>query len=256
MSLKTDSPEFAPGFLWQLVLVTAVVLSLVLFSDKLLKSNQQETVQTPRIALFPWVLAGAHTIENGLLAFSGKPAEPASGTFQVSALAGLLVVGILCPTIFLLRWRRRRLESRGPVESRQWRISHVFYGLCGALIVYLSVASLPSAVFGEISRNRLRQAQAVQSNRDAIINELNLLAYDLFQYYVLPKEFGGGEHTYNKYRLPESASKTAEATYAITPGDQMVGIRAVSVRYPSCWVEMKVDSLGRMSSWQYGGKFQ
>ncbi|MBF8296825.1 MAG: hypothetical protein HW389_3370, partial [Bacteroidetes bacterium] len=75
MSQRTDSSEFAPGFLWQIGLLTILVLGLVLFSDKLSRSEKPSSVQRSPMVLFPWVLAGRHTIENGMKAFSGKPSE-------------------------------------------------------------------------------------------------------------------------------------------------------------------------------------
>ena len=254
---KTDSPEFSLNFLWQIILLTVIVLALVLFSDKLFKSDLSSmAVETPRIVLYPWVIAGGHTIENGLLAFSGKPAEVVNGKDQVRALAALIVVLVLLPTIFFLRWRRRILASEPSIHATPWSLSRVFYSLCGALVIYFSVASVPIAVFGDVIHNRLREAQAVQSSRDEIINELNFMGFDLFQYYILPKEAGGGDHCFDGYALPDGASKTAEASYVVTPNGQTVGIHAQSIRYPSSWVEVKVDSLGRLGSWIYGGKFQ
>jgi len=255
MFQKTDSSEFAPGFLWQVVLLTVIVLSLLLFSDKLFKSGQHDIVQSPRFVLFPWVYAGGRTIENGLLAFSGKSPEALNGKNQVRALASLLVVSVLCPTIFFLRWRRRKLDSSASGELTPWTLSRVFYSICGALIFYLSVASIPMAVYGELSRNRLRDAQAANSNKDAIIDELNMMTISLSQYFVLPKEYEGGNHSYEGYKLSDNALKTAEASYVVTPNGKTVSIHAESIRFPSSWVEMEVDSLGRMGWWKYGGKF-
>ncbi len=257
MFQKTDSPEFAPGFLWQVVLLTVIVLSVVLFSEKLFRSNRFDTnVEMPRIVLFPWVIAGGHTIENGLLAFNGKPAEALSGKNQVKALAGLLVVSVLCPAIFFLRWRRRKLASAVLAESTPWNISVLFYYLCGALVLSLAIANPGIAFYGELSRQHLRAAQAESSNRDAIINELNEITFSLTQHYILPKEYGGGNRSYDGYRLPEISAKTAEATYVVTPNGKTVNIHAESVRYPSSSVEMQVDSLGRMGWWKYEGKFK
>jgi hypothetical protein len=256
MFQKTDSPEFASGFLWQLVVLTVIVLSLVLFADKVVAPAHREMVQTPRIVMFPWVLAGGHTLENGLLAFSGKPAEAANGKTQVITLACLLLVSVVCPTIFLLHWRRRILAHPAKRESTPWTITHVLYGLCAALVLCISVAILPIAIRAEVVRNKLRDAQAVQFNRDAMVNELNFMAMDLSQYYILSKEYGGGNHSYVGYKLPEEASKTSEATYVVMPNGQEVAIRAESVRYPSCSIKVKVDSTGRLGSWIYGGKFR
>lgn len=253
---KTDSPEFMPGFLWKIVLLSVIVLALVLFSDKLLKPDQRPVaVETPRIVLFPWVIAGGHTIQNGLLAFSGKPAEAVNGKDQVRALAALIVVLVLLPTIFFLQWRRRKLGAEPSIHTTSWSLSRVFYSLCGALVIYLSVGSLPMVVYGEVIRNRLREAQAEQSSRTAIINELNFIGYDLFQYYILPRGAGGGGHSFDGYTLRDNASRTAEATYVVTTNGQTVGIHAESVRYPSSSVEVEVDSIGRLGSWKYGGKF-
>jgi len=257
MIQKTDTPEFAPGFLWQIVLLTAIILGLVFFTDSFFKFDRWDTnVETPRLILFPYAVAGAHTIENGLLAFSGKPAESPDVKSQVRALVGLLIISVLCPTIFLLRWRRRKLASPTLFEPVPWTILRVLYSLIGALILYLSAVSIPVAAYGEFSRRSLRDAQAEQSSRDAIINEITFMAFDLSQYYILPKERGGGNHTYDGYKLPERSAKTSEATYVLTPYGQTASIRAESVRYPSTWIDVKVDSLGRTNSWVYRGKFQ
>lgn len=257
MSQRTESPEFTPGFLWQIVFLTVIALGLVLLSDGLFKSEKRETnIATARLSLFPWTVAGSHTLENGLLAFSGKPAEAVDAKDQVRALTALLVVSVLCPTVFLLRWRRRKLPSANSSEPSQWRISRVFYGLCGAIVLYLALMALPIAVYGELSRQRLREAQAIQSNRDAIHSELHMMTVFLSQYYILPKEYGGGNHSYDGYKLPESASNTAEASYVVTANGQEVAIRAESAKYPGAWVELKVDSAGRKGWWKYEGKFQ
>ncbi len=123
-------------------------------------------------------------------------------------------------------------------------------------MLYISVAILPIVVNAEVVRISLRDAQAVQFNRDAIINELTSMALDISQYYILPKEYGGGNHSYDGYKFPEGASKTAEASYVLTPYGKEVVMRAESVRYPSSWVRTKLDSTGQMRSWSYGGKFQ
>ena len=256
MSQKTDSSEFAPGFLWQIGLLTIMVLGLVLFSDKLSQSERSSSVQRSPMVLFPWALAGGHTLENGLKAFSGKPPEYTAVKDQAAALAGLLISIVLCPTVFLMEWRRRRI-SGAPTSARQpLRASGVFYGFCGALTLYMAGAILLIATISEITRHSLRDAQAVASNKDAVIGEINLIDMDLSQYYILPKELGGGGRSYEGYKLPQGMEKTEEGTYVVTPKRNEVGIRAESVRHTSCWVEMKVDSAGRLRGWTYGGNFR
>jgi hypothetical protein len=253
MSQKTDSPEFTRGFLWQLVILTIVVLVTILYFDQLFRSGRPDYgVERPRVFLLPYMLAGAHTIENGLAGFSGKPALSVNVVEKIRAFVGLLVVAILCPTIFLMNWRRRKLAG---AEPGPWNMTRLFYSLCGALVLYLAIASVPIAVFGEVMHQNLRERQAEQSSRDAIINELNTLAVNLSQYYILPKELGGGNHSYTGYPLTAAESRTEEASYVLTPGDQSVTLHAESARFASSWIEMQVDSLGRIGWWKYGGKF-
>jgi len=256
MFQKTESSEFAPGFIWQVLLLTAIVFALVLFSGGLFRSPQPQAVNTPGIVVFPWTLAGAHTIENGLLAFSGKPAQPLSGRDQVRALAGLLVVAVICPTIYLLRWRRRRVSIQANHASTPWRIYDVLHGFCAVFVLFIAVAVVPIGIYAEITHQNLREAQAEQSNRDAIINEINFIAINLTQYYMLPTEIGGGNHSYSGYKLPDSSSRTQVATYVVKPSDQNVRIHAESIQYPSSWVDASVDSLGRLGQWTYEGRFK
>ena len=146
MSQKTDSSEFAPGFLWQIGLLTIMVLGLVLFSDKLSQSERSSSVQRSPMVLFPWALAGGHTLENGMKAFSGKPPEFAAVKDQAAALAGLLIGTVICPTVFFLEWRRRRISGVPTSERPPLRTSSVFYGFCGALTLYVAGAILPHNV--------------------------------------------------------------------------------------------------------------
>lgn len=256
MFQKTESSEFASGFIWQVVLLTAIVFALVLFSGRLFRSQQREAVGTPAIVVFPWTLAGGHTIENGLFAFSGKPPQAVNAKTQVRTLAGMLVVAVICPTIYLLRWRRRRVSIEATHDPTPWRISDVLHALCAVFVLLVAAAILPIGVYSAIMHQNLREAQAVQSNRDAIVNELNFIAFNLSQYYILPKEYGGGNHSFDGYKFPKEASKTAEATYSVTPHAQTVGIHAESVLYSSCRIDVRVDSLGRLGQWVYGGPFQ
>jgi hypothetical protein len=117
-------------------------------------------------------------------------------------------------------------------------------------------AIAPIATISEVTHHSLRDAQAVASNKDAVIGEINLIDMDLLQYYILPKELGGGGRSYEGYKLPQGMEKTEEGTYVVTPKRNEFNIRAESVRHTSCWVEMKVDSAGRMSGWTYGGNFR
>ena len=256
MSSKTENLEFSHGFLWQISLLTVVVLAVVIYSTRSLEGASRSVVPDPDSMLFPWLVAGRRTIENGLSAFSGKTPGVAAINESARALAALLIGTIICPTIFLLGWRQRRLSADSKDGRSPLSLPVVFYGLCTATTLYMSAAGLPMAVSGEMARASLRAAQAVQTNRDAIIGEISMLSSKAREHYVLPQQLGGGGRSYERFATSPSVLKTEAAEYVVTPTRREVAIRASSVPFPDCWVEVKLDSTGRLGDWTYGGRFR
>lgn len=255
MSQRTDSPEFAPGFIWQIILLTFVVLCFAVYSRGHEDSIGKMGVASPS-SIFPWMIGGKQTIENGIRAFSGKPPEPPPIDDRARALGPLLISMVLCPTVFFLEWRRRRLAKASLLQRTPPTLSSVFYSLCGLVTVLVAVAVGPIAYIGENARANTRHAQAVQSNRDAMINELNLLAVDAAQYNILPRQLGGGERSFVGYSVPQTNAKTEEAFYTVTATKNAAAFRATSTRFPSCAIQVKVDSLGHLREWIYEDEFR
>ena len=129
MSQKTDSQEFAPGFIWSIILLTIVVLCFAAHLRGQEGSIGKMGVASPT-SIFPWMIGGKQTIENGIRAFSGKPPEPPPIDDRVRALGPLLISMVLCPTVFFLEWRRRRLAKATPLQESPLRMSSIFYALC------------------------------------------------------------------------------------------------------------------------------
>jgi hypothetical protein len=255
MSQRTDSQEFAPGFLWQIILLTLVVLCFAVYLRGQEGSIGKMGIASPN-SIFPWMIGGKQTIENGLRAFSGKPPEPPPIDDRARALGPLLISMVVCPTVFFLEWRRRRLAKAALLQRTPWSMSSAFYALCGLVTVLVAVVVGPIAYFGENARANTRHAQAVQSNRDAMIHELNLLALDAAQYKILPRQLGGGGRSFVGYSVPETNAKTEEAFYTVTATENAAAFRATSTRFPSCAIQVKVDSLGHMREWIYEGEFR
>lgn len=255
MSPKTDLREFAPGFIWQLALLSFLVLCFAIYSRSQEYSKLRYGVESPT-SIFPWMAGGKQTLQNGLRAFSGKPPESAPIDDQVRALGPLLITLVLCPTIFFLEWRRRRLAEAPHLQQAPLSISGSLYALCGMVTVVVAVAVGPIAYFGEKSRVEVRHAHAVQSNRDLMINELNILAVDAAQYYILPKRLGGGGQSFEGYSVSENHAKSEEALYTVTVVRQTATFHATSATYASCSIDVSVDSLGHMTGWKYEGEFR
>ena len=256
MYQKTESSEFSPGFLWQVSLLTILVLSFVIYS----KSDffwVTSNVELDRgWALFPWRIAGKHTLENGLGAFSGASPKLPSYVERARVLAAVLITFVICPTVLLLGWRRRRLNRESAPDKSQLRISSLLYGFSGVIALFVAASNIPISVISETSRQHVRQGWAVQDNRDFIINDIHLLALNIYQYRLLPRDLGGGNGSYRGYRLPEEMSRTNDATYSVSVTDHAVTIHAQSLLYPTASVEVKVDTTRRLAWWKFAGEFQ
>lgn len=255
MSQKTDLPEFGKGFIWQVAFLAAIALAIVILSPMISQPLNRSTVPVERIGILPRMLAGAQTIENGLLAFSGEPPKP-DLALHARALIGLLIASVLCPTVFLLQWRRRRVRQLDGINSEPWRISRIFVGLCGAFVLVFALTSPLRAIKGEEVRRSLREAQAQQDSRDLIINELNIISIDVQRFFVLPASLGGGNRNLSGYKLPQELTSSDEASYQVRTESRRVNIHAASKRFEGSWVDVTIDSAGLSRGWSYGGKFQ
>jgi hypothetical protein len=253
---KTDSSEFAPAFLWQVCVLSIIALSVMISSERVLFKHTPHYVEDPRTVLFPWVIAGMHTLENGLNAFAGKPAQLPEAVEQARVLTAVLITFVICPTGFLLGWRRRRLNRESAPGKSQLRFSSLLYGFSGVLTLFVAATIIPINIVSESLRQGIRERQAVQDNRDQIITDVNLLALDIYQYRLLPREMNGGGGSYFGYRLPEKMSNTNDATYSAAVKDDEVVIHAQSTVYPSASVEVTVDKTGRLVWWGYAGEFK
>ncbi|MEK6756842.1 MAG: hypothetical protein AABZ02_11885 [Bacteroidota bacterium] len=256
MSQKTESSEFAPAFLWQVCVLSIIALSVMISSERVLFKHTPHYVEDPRTVLFPWVIAGMHTLENGLNAFAGKPARFPEAVVQARVLAAVLIGFVVCPGAFLLEWRRRRLNRDGAGGRSQLRGSSLLYGFSGVIALFVAASIIPISVISETSRQHVRQGLAVQDNRDLIINDIHFLALNIYQYRLLPRDLGGGNGSYRGYRLPEEMSRTNDATYSVSVTDHAVTIHAQSLLYPTASVEVKVDTTRRLAWWKFAGEFQ
>jgi hypothetical protein len=102
----------------------------------------------------------------------------------------------------------------------------------------------------------LFSAQSIQSNRDAIINDMNNLAAQAYQYRIRPTSMGGGQGDYSSFAIPLKMRTNENATYSATPSQNSIAFTAVSAQNASNTVQVTVDSFGRLGGWSYTGDFQ
>jgi hypothetical protein len=121
------------------------------------------------------------------------------------------------------------------------------------LLIILGVIIVGIAIAVGLS---LFSAQSVQSNKDAMINDLNNIAAHAYQYRIRPSSMGGGQGSYNNYTIPSKMATNENGTYAATATANSVSIVATSAANASNQITVTVDSDGKLTGWQYAGDFQ
>ncbi len=123
------------------------------------------------------------------------------------------------------------------------------------LLIILGVIVVGIAIAVGIS---MFSSSSVQSNKDAIINDMNNLAADAYQFRIRPTTMGGGGGSYtggNGYAIPTKLSSNENGTYTQTNAAQAVTIVGTSGQgYGS--VTAVCDSTGRLGNFTYAGQFQ
>jgi hypothetical protein len=113
------------------------------------------------------------------------------------------------------------------------------------LLIILGVIIVGIAIAVGLS---LFTAQAIQSNKDAIINDLSNLAAQAYQYKVRPSSMGGGQGFYTGFTIPSKLQSNANASYVATPAASTVAFVATSVANPTCAISAVLDSDGKLGS--------
>lgn len=121
------------------------------------------------------------------------------------------------------------------------------------LLIILGVIIVGIAIAVGLS---LFSAQSIQSNRDAIINDLNNLAAQAYQYRIRPSSMGGGQGKYDGFTIPTKMSANENATYVPTVTTDAITIVATSGQNTTNTVTVVINSDGKLGSWSYAGDFQ
>ena len=122
------------------------------------------------------------------------------------------------------------------------------------LLIILGVIIVGIAIAVGLS---LFSAQSIQSNKDAIINDLNNIAAQAYQYRIRPSSMAGGNGSYLGFKIPLKMASNANAVYTCTPTSDDVTFNATSAQNPANTVACSIDTDGKFTSnWQYTNDFQ
>ena len=100
-------------------------------------------------------------------------------------------------------------------------------------------------------------AQSVESNKDAIIHDLNNLAAEAHQYRIRPTSMDGGARSYEGFTISSNMESNDNATYTCSTTEDEVTFTAVSTQDPANTIVAEIGTNGKFvqSAWSYTGEF-
>jgi hypothetical protein len=245
--MTDERPEFSNEYLVSLVLASALVLIMIFVVAPMAGDPLHLERSAPYI--YAWVIAGGLTIAQGLSEFSGQAVEVVSLSVQISVLVSLLVVGVVAPTL-TLRLMPTAQTGRAPQGARAFYL----FGLIIAATFAFTV--VPTGYVGWRVGESMREAQAVQRNKDLMINDLNVIAMRVREYRILPQRLGGGGGSTAGFTLAGDVAQTDEGTYFAEARDDAVYITARSLKYDGSGIAVTVDRKIGLTGWSFDGRFQ
>jgi hypothetical protein len=108
----------------------------------------------------------------------------------------------------------------------------------------------------EDEKINVESAQVQQENKRALINDLNNLAANAYQYKIRPKSMGGGGGSYEGYSVPKPMSNNDNGTFSCMPQEDNLLFMAVSNMVSTNLIKVTLDLDGRLNHWQYFGGFK
>ena len=126
------------------------------------------------------------------------------------------------------------------------------------LLIILGVIIVGIAIAVGIS---MFSSGSVQANRDGIVNDLNNLAANAYQFKIRPVTMGGGGNVYNAggpggsgYTIPTKLANNENGAYTATKTATAVTFTGTSANYGT--VVAVCDSTGALGNFTYTGQFQ
>ena len=117
--------------------------------------------------------------------------------------------------------------------------------ILGVIVVGIAIA-VGVTMFGSSS---------VQSNKDAIINDISNLATDAYQFRIRPATLGGGGGSYSNYSIPQKLLSNDNGSYENSNDDDQVTFTGTSSQGYGT-VTAECDRHGKLRNFDFTGEFQ
>ncbi len=239
---KTRSSEFSSAFTRTLFIATCAVL-LTVFGPKSTGTFGRPFAQ--EIIAPAHILAGGITVDNGIKEFQGMKLQSIPKKTKLYLLTMLLLDFVIAPSFFLFAWQhmfmnRSQEGDLGAVRNR-WRANGLILILSGMVVAYVCIMHTISAIVNPPVFRTMQFDNMVDQNRSRVITDLAAIDFTAKQYFCLPGNKGGGEHSFHSHLDPAGKNwvtlselgmpiETEAGTYSIkmVKNDTMLILRGVS----------------------------
>ncbi len=121
-----------------------------------------------------------------------------------------------------------------------------------ALILVLSFVFVSLAIFVGFE---LYSTYQLSANKNAILNTIQMLAEDAYQFRQRPVAMGGGGGDYSSYRIPFKLVRTEDGIFTTEPMPKGIMITAIS-RPLNARIDAEVGDSGKIVKYVYEGDFR
>jgi hypothetical protein len=206
---------------------------------KPLSSSEQQTMNTP-------------------LSKPLKALEPGRGGLILTF--GILSLALLGPILGIPAWvmghRDMKKINAGIIAISQKGLtkSGMICGIIGTFFSPFMIIIVGIAIAVGLS---LFSAQSIQSNKDAMINDLNNIAANAYQYKIRPESMGGGGNSFSGFKLPSKMVSNDNAKYyARVISSTNIKFAAVSSQNADSKIYVSLSEDGNLYDWTFNGDFK
>lgn len=101
-------------------------------------------------------------------------------------------------------------------------------------------------------------ATSIESNRSALIEDVQNIAVDAYSFKTRPTTMGGGSGRYAGYRIPPKLQSNDDGTFLptspVSTSQEVTFVATSALGYGT--ITMVLDSIGQLGQYTYAGQFQ
>jgi len=162
-----------------------------------------------------------------------------------------LLVPVLGISAWLIANKDLRKIRDGTISptARSVTRSGKMLGICGLVFFPFVIFAFLYSIFPD---------RSMGSYRDAMINDLNNLSANAYDYRIRSLEGGGGGGSYEGYKIPQTLAESEDGIYTVAAVYRDSVTLHGKAKQIDGTIEVKVDPFGKpiRTSWTYGGDFR